>query len=286
MISAIEIRKKCIELAPMLTEIILDESESSNATWHGDISNGKALEILAISSLMYSCSSLNLELALPELFLQKPNLFYLQNTIPLSNPITAGHSSDSMSLAIEDRFASAFTPKFFAKTGERTWSVYKEGVPSIALEQYISGAGVSSFRPDIAILEGNSSFEIEMSILNFKLQTNQGASEYSLRMLDAPEPRIVDFNFQSEHGTRITGLIECSVNKGLSHLESQLNNYLENFGPNSHHEICYFYLNGKEYPRIGCNFNATNLLDAEIRNESSVLNLKKWLKRTLDLGIE
>jgi hypothetical protein len=191
-----------------------------------------------------------------------------------------------MSLAIEDRFASAFTPKFLAKSGHRTWSVYKEGVPSIALEQYISGAGVSSFRPDIAILEGNSSYEIEMSILNFKLQTNNGASEYSVRMLDAPEPRIVDYNFQSKQGTRITGLIECSVNKGLSYLESQLNNYLENFGPNSHNEICYFYLNGKEYPTIGCNFNATNLLDSEIGNELSIPNLTKWLKRTLDLSIE
>ena len=286
MIDSMNIRDTCLDLAPDLQKVLLDDSLNSKATWEGNISNGKSLEVLAICSLFYSFKDLGAQIEIPEIYLDKPYLFYLQNTLPLSNPTKAGHSSDSMDLPIEERFIAAFTPKFEVRAAGKTWSIYKEGVPSIALEQFLNGNDVSIFRPDIAILEGVSKFQIDSSVLNFTYFNKDQISEVKLRILDAPEPRVVDFKIAPQHKTTITALVECSVNKPTAHLSSQLENYLETFGPSSISEICYFYLNGNANLGLGCNFNASTLFSETKDFHSKVSDLTEWISTSLNLSVK
>ena len=286
MIDSMYIRNTCLDLAPELEKVLLDNSLNSKATWEGNISNGKSLEVLAICCLLYSFKELRAQIKIPEVYLHKPHLFYLQNTLPLSNPTKAGHSSDSMDLPIEERFIATFTPKFEVKAAEKTWTIYKEGVPSIAIEQFLNGNDVSTFRPDIAILEGAGEFQINSSILNFTYSHEDQISEMQLRILDAPEPRIVDFKIAPQYKTRIAALVECSVNKPTAQLSSQLENYLETFGPSSMSEICYFYLNGNANLDLGCNFNVATLFSEAEDLGRKVSDITKWISTSLDLSIK
>lgn len=286
MTDSMYIRNICIDLAPELEKVLLDNSLNSKATWEGNISNGKSLEVLAICCLLYSFKELKTQIEIPEVYLDKPYLFYLQNTLPLSNPTQAGHSSDSMNLPIEDRFIATFTPKFEVKAAEKTWTIYKEGVPSIAIEQFLNGNNVSIFRPDIAILEGAGKIQIDSSILDFTYTHKNQISEMQLRILDAPEPRIVDFKIAPQHKTSIAALVECSVNKPTAHLSSQLENYLQTFGPSSMSEICYFYLNGNANLDLGCNFNASTLFSEAKELDRKLSDMTRWISTSLDLSMK
>lgn len=286
MINSINIREACLDLAPELQGVLLDNSFNSKATWEGNISNGKSLEVLAICCLFNSFRDLGAQIEIPDIYRDKPYLFYLQNTLPLSNPTKAGHSSDSMDLPIEERFFAAFTPKFEVRIAGKIWSIYKEGVPSIAIEQFLNGNDVSIFRPDIAILEGAGKFQLDSSVLNFVYSNKDQISEVQLRILDAPEPRIVDFKIAPQSKTTIAALVECSVNKSTAHLSSQLENYLETFGPPSMSEICYFYLNGNANLDLGCSFNASTLFSETKDFDGKVSDLTEWISASLDLSVK
>ena len=108
-----QLRASLIEFFPEFSNILQVQSSVSDSSWQASLSTGKLLEL---SSLLFVCQSfkeLGATISIPELYLDKPELFYLRNEMPLHHSAQAGHSASLYSeIELIDRFIAALLQKY------------------------------------------------------------------------------------------------------------------------------------------------------------------------------
>lgn len=284
-LNALEMRDACLFLAPELEECLMIDSPSAEITWKGDLSGGKALEVLGLSVLIFTAHRCGVSVQIPKEVKERPDFMYFQNVLPRSHAVKAGHSDLSESYNFVEKYIASLIPKVVLDYKGNYWSVFREGAPPWSIAQFVKGVPSISLRPDLAIVPGRVSALVDGSKITYEWEHKDSKWDFQLRVIDGPVPRVIDFHVTGNPTPKLSGLMECSIEKTNSHLEIQIEGYLNSYGPAHLDKVCYFYLNGDPSRRLSMNLSVEEVIGWTLRPQSTkrLGDLEHWLAGCLGL---
>lgn len=212
------------------SEIIAHDSEVTRSTWSAKVETGKAVEILSLCFLAASAIRLGEKVSIPEIFINKPDLFYLRNVLPRHHGAQPGHEGVIGDISLQDRFVAALTPRLVIKTEESSFGVYREGFPVHLIQTLKEGGMEYLDRPDILVVEGIVDVhDWTKGEVGFSYACSVGGCDGVLRVKNDINLPLKSYRERFRSGIPTTGIIECSVGKGRERAEEQLERYLELF---------------------------------------------------------
>jgi len=234
-----KLRKNYLNLFPEFEIFITDGCPESVSTWEGPLSNGKALEVLTLFTLLSRIKKCGAEVKIEEKFYNFPSWFFLRNEIPRHHGAQAGHEFyNSGDISIKDRFEAALLPKAKIIQGTQKWMVYREGNPLKNIFDHFSGKPDIHIRPDICLVSG----DIEIEFLSKKrIQvTHRDREFYAVSQILAKNSELIplyDFTCSKDYHVSTIGIIECSVSKITSVADAQLKKYLDAYETNKNCQV-------------------------------------------------
>jgi hypothetical protein len=264
----------------MLPWIDLD-SPITDSTWNGELKNGKAVEIMSLCAIVWFVENNHLPIAYPDLLFQNPDSMYLRNELPLTHGSRPGHSGDQGRGDLHLRFAASMTPKLVFEVEERTYSVFREGLPQRDLVNYLNDGSISRKRCDLIVVPGKFEIELDGQMLRASWIDLDFSFSYSLRIVDAPFPSIVDAKLSGDVPPSQV-LVECSVAKSLNNLQAQIDQYVPQYGIGENTGVVYSHLYGGSQEFVGFDLNLGKLLvqlDDDQSTEAQSFNA--WLGEVL-----
>lgn len=266
----------------MLRAQIDYEGPESDSTWIGDGSNGKALEVLALAWIIRTAQELGLDVTVDAALNARPGLLYLRNVLPHSHPARAGHSDSSQHSTIEENFLAALTPKVAMHTGERTWSIFREGLPAQEVLDYVTDTPQSQDRPDLLVVEGQFETGINGQLVTSSWWHRRSHWRFSLRALDSPHPQIADCEEPLPCDFQSSALVEASLNKSTAHVDGQLESYCSKYGLELSQTL--FFHGGSSHSTVaGLGISAATILDNQSDYTALSTSSKNWLAASLNL---
>ena len=250
MVDGKKLQNLCAELCHNLTPIIYHDTEITNSTWKAPLKTGKALEFLSLCSLLRAAEDNGFKVVYPDVYFQKPDLFYLRNIVPRHHGAQAGHEAAFGEIDLADRFLAALLPKATLEKKGQKFSFYREGCPIHAIEYYYKNKVEYALRPDLLVISG----EVEVKILETEaLFAYKHGSDYftgSLRVKNDIKIPLVAYDNRLSNSMSTLFFVECSVGKTTKHAISQLDAYKNLYKSNSNTPLSML-VNGK-----GANVNA------------------------------
>jgi len=227
-----KLRELCAVTAPNLRAIIEHDSPVSASTWKAQGETGKAVELYSLCGFAAALSNLNKKVRIPEIYYEKPDLFYLRNVLHRHHGAQAGHSAAINDIPLIDRFTAALTPKLTYENGGLSYEVFREGFPIHLIEHVHKGKPEYLDRPDIIICEGTSTHSLLSSEkMEFSYDCQHGKCHGVLRIKNDSNIPIISYETTLTANIPVVGIIECSVGKGDVRAEEQLKRYLSIFSP-------------------------------------------------------
>lgn len=239
--------------------IINSNSSLASSVWKSKLSTGKALEVLSLLALLREISELKLNCAIPKLFQNQPELFYLRNEIPYHHSAQAGHeASTEGEFLLKERFLAAILPRATFEIGSEKYMVYREGNPLHLISKLLKGEPIYKERPDLIIVKGELLVEkyCDSSLSFLHVLANGAKLKVELSIKNTNLIPIKSFSMSPEYLTHTSGIIECSVSKSKKHVDEQLDRYLSLFSNEAQHTTCFFIHGGKD--------EATNFSTAKV----------------------
>lgn len=225
------LRALCISIAPNLRAVIEHDSLVTASTWNTVGETGKAVELYSLCSLSSAFSSMGITTHLPNLYNDKPDLFYLRNILPRHHGAQAGHAAAINSIPLVDRFVAALTPKLVFENAGLQYSIFREGLPFHLIEHANQGNAEYLDRPDVIISEGASACKIlSAEKIEFSYRCESGQCNGILRIKNDAGLPIISYDTTLKENIPVMGIIECSVSKGDIRAEEQLKRYLSLLG--------------------------------------------------------
>lgn len=261
------------------SEIIASESDLAGTVWFGDLSNGKALEVVSLLQLLHCGPHLGLTVRLPELFADKPHLFYARNELPVHHGAQAGHAiSHEFEIGLADRFLAALTPRAELWIDGRSYLVFREGNPYHLFKTVLDGEPAYNERPDLSIVEGEFELEVQSdSCLKVVHRNHDGSSSaIELRIKNSNMLPIDDFESSPDYAVITRGVVECSVSKSARHVSEQLGLYNSLFS-NPSKDIANLFVHGKDSATAPFDTAIVDMLDL-VRSIDSEANREVFSK--------
>jgi hypothetical protein len=226
------LRDVALRFCPDLEAILFHDSEVTASTWRAGIETGKAIELVSLCSLVSSLRSFGCYVAIPPVFRNNPDLFYLRNVIPRHHGAQAGHDHYSLgNLTLADRFIGAMTPKaVFRHPNGRKFSIFREGHPIHSIRWAYVGKEEYLDRPDIVVSEGCLTSKLSgLNVLQFEYVNSTGVCNGELRIKNDINLPLICLTFSQTFDLPVAALIECSVGKGRDVAREQLSRYMAIF---------------------------------------------------------
>jgi hypothetical protein len=224
------VRELCGELFPQIKAIIMRDSEITRSTWENGIKTGKAIEMLVLCGILGFAEKQCVDLIIPSVFFEKPDLFYLRNRFPQHHRAQAGHSvMFANQISLHDRFVAAITPRAIMKTKTgASLCVYREGYPLHYILFSIAHAAGYEQRPDLLIARESCSFSTDdKHKLDFLYTVNEEKMAGCMRIKNDINLPLIAYDYPEGFKPKIVGLAESTVGKGKYQADSQLNSYFE-----------------------------------------------------------
>lgn len=226
-----KLRALCISIAPNLRAIIEHDSLVTASTWEAVGETGKAVELYSLCSLSSALSDIGIATIVPDIYNEKPDLFYLRNILHRHHGAQAGHAAAINSIPLIDRFVAALTPKLVFENNALQYGVYREGMPVHLIEHLNQGNAEYLDRPDVIISEGTSACNLlSAEKMEFSYECHNGKCSGLLRIKNDSSLPIISYDTTLKENIPVTGIIECSVSKSDVRAEEQLQRYLSIFG--------------------------------------------------------
>lgn len=233
------------EMYPDYKNLILVDHSSSNSTWNAPLKTGKALEFLTLVSLIDHFKRLGANVCIPDIYMEKPYLFYLRNELPMHHAAQAGHSAllnDNISL--KERFIAACTPKAQLSLNGESLYIMREGNPIHEFESAVKQNYFYKDRPDIGIFSGKVEVTEENKTIIAKSENINSSALYNLAVKNSNILPILDMQQHGEFNVTTKGIIECSVNKLNKAANAQISKYNEIFKNTPLTQIEFLFVNG------------------------------------------
>jgi hypothetical protein len=225
-----KLRELCVEIAPNLKAIIEHDSAVTASTWNASGETGKAVEFFSLCCLMAALSDIGRKVYTPDIYQQKPDLFYLRNILHRHYGAQAGHAASINSISLIDRFSAALTPKVMFENGGLTYGIFREGMPVHLVEHLHKGKPEYLDRPDLIVCEGTLTHNLlSAEKIEFKYECQYGVCHGVLRIKNDPNIPIISYETTLTENIPVIGIIECSVSKGDVMAEEQLQRYISIF---------------------------------------------------------
>lgn len=222
------LRELSSKFCPDLRDVIWHESEVTFSTWGQGLETGKAVEFLALCSLIAVFRQEGHEVKIPKLFRDQPDLFYIRNIIPRHHGAQAGHNAaDGESIPLLLRFLGALTPRAIIEQSDGyPLLVFREGHP-IHFINYAKKYNILYLeRPDLLFSKARIHVESNNeSELSFTYEFDSGLTSGRMRVANSPKLPLISLNNFGELDIPICGLVECSVGKGRDRAGDQLAAY-------------------------------------------------------------
>jgi hypothetical protein len=230
--TVVVLRESARLFCPDLQPVIDSNCDSAASTWNASVETGKAVELATLCGLISSIRKLKYQVKIPDLYFERPELFYLRNVIPRHHGAQPGHLGATVNaIPLEDRFAAAMTPKCeIVGDDGRHLEVYREGHPFHSI-----GAAVREHdyrdRPDIVI----SSVDVNTIVsgsseLKFEYSQGDNVLKGSLAIRNDINLPLKSLTTDGNGLVSFCGLIECSAAKTVKHANTQLATYRKTFG--------------------------------------------------------
>lgn len=262
---------------PEFKSLIEDTSFESDSAWNSDIKTGKSLEILTLIKIISLAKKNFKSFKIGDLFTPPlQNLFYLRNEIPLHHGAQAGHEGSLISqISLENRFLAAITPRATFEFNGSSWMIFREGNPIHLIFALINGQEQYKDRCDLAIVRGTiEDIVVKNNVLYFSHVDHNESAHYEISIKNTPILPLKNFNSTPDYTVITGGVIECSVSKSKSHVDSQLKRYEELFSVNDNKPpACLFIHGGRERSQFKTLLvNLDNLPDSiDEENSSQVI---------------
>jgi hypothetical protein len=279
-----QIRRLCVDLAPELGVPLGYDGPESSSTWAGELSNGKAVEILALCALFRAVVLLGYEVEVPRYLIDSPALLYEQNTLPKMHASMPGVSASVEKRSIMEQYTGALLPRLVVRSGTNVWGIFREGFPLHALLRHISGASPSISRPDLIIVPGANSVEmISDSIINYVWAFGRAEISIELRTVIRDEPEVIAHSSLDELDfyPRASGIVECSVRKSDRKLMQQLTRYIDEYGLGGLERCAFVTLEGGTSLDLGVSANLSLINGLSTTGFGGTNPLADWLSGVL-----
>lgn len=246
----IELQELTTSLCPDIERIISHRSEVTASTWGKSIETGKAIELLTLSSIIFSLRKYGAAPRVPKLFFEKPDLYYLRNVLPRHHGAQAGHEAAFRSIQLKDRFIASLTPKAEFIIKGVAYGLYREGFPVHLIEKMRTVRNDYQDRPDIMVVEGvletamNNDSELE-----FHYCSSTGSCNGMLRIKNDPAIPLIRYDSDLNGTVEIAAIVECSVGKSGERADEQISRYVDLFNGSAKH-IYTMLVNGRK-ARVG-----------------------------------
>ena len=256
-----ELRNSLVQFFPEFKDILQVQSTVSDSTWNASLFTGKLLELTSLLFLCKSFKDSGAIITIPDLYQDKPELFYLRNEIPLHHAAQAGHSASLYSeIKLVDRYIAAFTPKVIIEIGGKNFYVMREGNSIHELEQILKYETEYKDRPDIGIYSGKVSVSVNDKIVNVVSINDLAEAYFSLEAKNTSIIPLINYDEKGEYYTKTSGIIECSVKKSTRHANSQIAKYIVIFDNLQNTAINALFINGgkdkSNYPTLNVNMDS------------------------------
>lgn len=227
------LRSAAALLCPDLTDVIRHDSAVTASTWRAKVETGKAIELASLCGVVASLRRASWEVSFPDVYREKPDLFYLRNVVPTHHGAQAGHDTAMFgALSLEDRFLASMTPKASARSSKgKELLIFREGHPVHFINWQASGNSEYLDRPDILLAEGQLCTKwTDSSVLAFLYSVGTSIIDGQLRTINSFNVPIISYRASDDCRFPIRGLVECSAEKDPSIAKRQINRYVQLFG--------------------------------------------------------
>nr|WP_181716964.1 hypothetical protein [Psychrobacter sp.] len=276
-----EIRISLISLFPEFKNVLQVQSVLSDSSWNAPLSTGKLLELASLLFVCKSFKSLGATLEIPDLYSNKPHLFYLRNEIPLQHSAQAGHSATlNFEVELVDRYIAAFTPKVIIKINNKFLYIMREGNPIHELEKAMKYETEYKDRPDIGIYSGEVYVSTDKKTINVISKNEITEAHFSLEARNTTVIPLISYHEKGEYHTTTNGIIECSTNKNTYQADSQLKKYIGIFDNHSNTTVTALFVNGGENKS---NYLTLNVDMNDLINSFSSLETKNKILKFIEL---
>ncbi len=266
------LKNNLAELFPAFRNLILLDDNIAKSTWNAPFHTGKALELVSFFFLIEEFKKNGAIINIPDIYQEKPYLFYLRNTLPRHHSAQAGHSiSLNDDIPLNERFVSSCTPKAEISFKENSYYIMREGNPIHEFENAIKKDYYYKDRPDISIYSGNVFVKEEKHSINVLSKNNDASVTYKLAIKNTDNLPIQDYSETGCFNISTRGIIECSENKTSVAANTQIKKYGDIFRNKDNSLIAYLFINGadKKCKHDTINVNMNKLIDSFSTNSSS-----------------
>jgi len=258
-----ELRDLAIKLCPDLRNIICHESKLTVSTWKAGVETGKAIEFLAMCSLIASMRKVGVPVTIPDLFFKNPDLYYLRNVLPRHHGAQAGHEAAARSIPLIERFIAALTPKAIVNIKGVAGAFYREGFPVHLIEFLKAKQTDYQERPDILGVEGSLDTSITNEFeLEFLYRSTYGSCSGALRIKNDFYIPLIQYESSLDGTIPTIAIVECSVGKHAVKANEQIAKYVSLF-KGSYKQLYTVLINGQKPPAGGFDIEAHIDLSAD-----------------------